>query len=76
MDDNGGTPDRWYEYVPWWTDVRLAFAAGMAFGYQLGRDDQDVIDDAVHRQAARTATKLAGRPRRDGKTDTEGQQAA
>lgn len=31
----------WRDTVDWWTDPRLAYAAGLADGVQLGRDQVD-----------------------------------
>ncbi len=58
------------------TDPRQAYAAGCVDGYLARCAEADAEDDAVHRAAAKVATKLADRPRRDGNTNTEGQQAA
>lgn len=48
---------RWWDIAEWWTDPRLAYARGLHDGYQLGRDGQDAIDDAVHRGAVRQARR-------------------
>lgn len=31
----------WWDQVDWWTDPRLAYARGLADGYQQGRDAAD-----------------------------------
>lgn len=46
-------PERWFDHCDWWADPRLAFAAGMAFGYDLGSRDGDRADDQQHRAAVR-----------------------
>jgi hypothetical protein len=48
----------WRNRVEWWTDPRLAYAAGLADGYAAGRAEQDAIDDQVHRQSVRTAIRI------------------
>lgn len=48
----------WRDMTDWWIDPRLAYAAGMADGYQLGRADQDAVDDAEHRAAVRAAIRV------------------
>jgi hypothetical protein len=50
-------PGRWWDVTDWWTDPRLAYARGLHDGYRLGREDQDAIDDAVHRTAVRRARR-------------------
>jgi hypothetical protein len=52
------SPERWWDTVDWWTDPRLAFAAGMTFGYQLRADEEAITADQVQRAAVQRVARI------------------
>lgn len=43
----------WRDVIEWWTDPRLAYAAGLADGYRLARQEIEAEDEQLHREAVR-----------------------
>lgn len=48
----------WTEVENWWTDPRLAYAAGLLEGARLERERQAAHDDAGHRVAVQQAVRV------------------